>query len=130
VNDLAPPALARRNWIDLRSPRWTESLRQRDAARVHLRDGFSGLPSAPSNIAIIGTRLWHGHVHLEASRGRRSRAFVSYVVRRNAGRLICAQATGALTAGRNNTTRWIDPFGGPLVRSTWALPSPYVSKIR
>jgi hypothetical protein len=45
--------------------------------------------------------------------------------------LICAQATGALTAGPNNTyTPGSITFGGPLARSTWALPSPYVSKIR
>jgi hypothetical protein len=45
--------------------------------------------------------------------------------------LICAQATGALTAGPNNTyTPGSITFGGPLVRSTWALPSPYVSKVR
>ena len=45
--------------------------------------------------------------------------------------LICAQATGALTAGANNTyTPGSITFGGPLVRSTWALPSPYVAKIR
>ena len=45
--------------------------------------------------------------------------------------LICAQATGALTAGSNNTDiPGSITFGGPLVRSTWALPSPYVSKVR
>ena len=45
--------------------------------------------------------------------------------------LICAQATGALTAGPNNTyTPGSITFSGPLARSTWALPSPYVSKVR
>jgi hypothetical protein len=45
--------------------------------------------------------------------------------------LICAQATETLTAGENNTyTPGSITFAGPLVRSTWALPSPYVSKIR
>jgi hypothetical protein len=45
--------------------------------------------------------------------------------------LICAQATGTLTAGANNTyTPGSITFAGPLVRSTWALPSPYVSKVR
>ena len=45
--------------------------------------------------------------------------------------LICAQATGTLTAGASNTyTPGSITFAGPLVRSTWALPSPYVSKVR
>ncbi|HUO00434.1 MAG TPA: hypothetical protein VMU69_29910, partial [Bradyrhizobium sp.] len=45
--------------------------------------------------------------------------------------LICAQATGVLTAGANNTyTPGSITFSGPLARSTWALPSPYVSKVR
>ena len=45
--------------------------------------------------------------------------------------LICAQATGALTAGPDNTyTPGSITFAGPLARSTWALPSPYVAKIR
>ena len=45
--------------------------------------------------------------------------------------LICAQATGTLTAGTGNTyTPGSITFGGPVVRSTWALPSPYVAKVR
>ena len=45
--------------------------------------------------------------------------------------LICAQATGTLTAGSGSTyTPGSITFGGPVLRSTWSLPSPYVSKIR
>ena len=46
--------------------------------------------------------------------------------------LICEQATGTLTAGSGGTTYTPGSitFNGPIARSTWALPSPYVSKIR
>src|SRR5579885_767866 len=93
----------------------------------------NGLPSAPSNIALIGTSgsgtdsFTLGDITWPAVAGLAS--YVLFVA--TADDLICAQATGALTAGPNNSyTPGSITFGGPLVRSTWALPSPYVSKIR
>lgn len=46
--------------------------------------------------------------------------------------LICAQQGGSLTAGGGGTTYTPTSIviTGPLARSTWALPSPYISKIR
>ena len=93
----------------------------------------SGLPSAPSNIAIIGTgaaaggTFTLGDITWPAVAGLVS--YVLFVATQDD--LICAQATGALTAGPNNTyTPGSITFAGPLMRSTWALPSPYVSKVR
>jgi hypothetical protein len=93
----------------------------------------NGLPSAPSNIAIIGTPdSGTGTFTLEDITWPAVAGLVSYVLFvATQDDLICAQATGALTAGPNNTyTPGSITFGGPLARSTWALPSPYVSKIR
>jgi hypothetical protein len=93
----------------------------------------NGLPSAPSNIAIIGTSasgtdsFTLENITWPAVAGLAS--YVLFVATQDD--LICAQATGTLTAGPNNTyTPGSIPFSGPLARSTWALPSPYVSKIR
>jgi hypothetical protein len=93
----------------------------------------NGLPSAPSNIAIIGTSgtgtdsFTLQDITWPAVAGLAS--YVLFVATQDD--LICAQATGTLTAGPNNTyTPGSITFGGPLARSTWALPSPYVSKIR
>jgi hypothetical protein len=93
----------------------------------------SGLPSAPSNIAIIGTSdSGTDTFTLEGITWPAVAGLVSYVLFvATQDDLICAQATGTLTAGSGNTyTPGSITFGGPLVRSTWALPSPYVSKIR
>ena len=93
----------------------------------------NGLPSAPSNIAIIGTGTAAGGAFtLENITWPAVAGLVSYVLFvATQDDLICAQATGALTAGPNSTyTPGSITFGGPLVRSTWALPSPYVSKVR
>jgi hypothetical protein len=93
----------------------------------------NGLPSAPSNIAIIGTGAAAGGAFtLEGITWPAVAGLVSYVLFvATQDDLICAQATGALTAGPNNTyTPGSITFGGPPVRSTWALPSPYVSKVR
>ncbi|MGA9625863.1 MAG: phage tail protein, partial [Bryobacteraceae bacterium] len=93
----------------------------------------NGLPSAPSNIAIIGTPAsGTGTFTLEDITWPAVAGLVSYVLFvATQDDLICAQATGALTAGPNNTyTPGSITFGGPFARSTWALPSPYVSKIR
>jgi hypothetical protein len=93
----------------------------------------NGLPSAPSNIAIIGTSPSGTDTFtLEGITWPAVAGLASYVLFvATQDDLICAQATDALTAGANNTyTPGSITFGGPLVRSTWALPSPYVSKIR
>ena len=93
----------------------------------------SGLPSAPSNIAIIGTSASGTDTFtLEGITWPAVAGLASYVLFvATQDDLICAQATGALTAGANNTyTPGSITFAGPLVRSTWALPSPYVSKVR
>ena len=93
----------------------------------------NGLPSAPSNIAIIGTPAsGTGTFTLEDITWPAVAGLVSYVLFvATQDDLICAQAAGALTAGPNNTyTPGSITFGGPLARSTWALPSPYISKIR
>jgi len=93
----------------------------------------NGLPSAPSNIAIIGTSgLGTDSFTLENITWPAVAGLASYVLFvATQDDLICAQATGALTAGPNNTyTPGSITFGGPITRSTWALPSPYVSKIR
>ena len=93
----------------------------------------SGLPSAPSNIAIIGTSASGTDTFtLEGITWPAVAGLVSYVLFvATQDDLICAQATGTLTAGANNTyTPGSITFAGPLVRSTWALPSPYVSKVR
>ncbi|MGD0497537.1 MAG: hypothetical protein ABSC23_03775 [Bryobacteraceae bacterium] len=92
-----------------------------------------GVPSAPSSIAIIGTSgsgtdtFTLNNITWPAVAGLAS--YVLFVSTQDD--LVCAQATGVLTAGANNTyTPGSITFGGPIVRSTWALPSPYVSKIR
>jgi hypothetical protein len=93
----------------------------------------NGLPSAPSNIAIIGTPAsGTGTFTLEDITWPAVAGLVSYVLFvATQDDLICAQTSGALTAGPNNTyTPDSITFGGPLARSTWALPSPYISKIR
>src|SRR5208283_3391303 len=93
----------------------------------------NGLPSAPSNIAIIGTSgSGTDSFTLEGITWPAVAGLVSYVLFvATQDDLICAQAIGTLTAGPNNTyTPGSITFNGPLARSTWALPSPYVSKIR
>ncbi len=93
----------------------------------------NGLPSAPSNIAIIGTSgSGTDTFTLENIAWPAVAGLVSYVLFvATQDDLICAQATGTLTAGPNNTyTPASITFAGPVARSTWALPSPYVSKIR
>ena len=92
-----------------------------------------GLPSAPSNIAIIGTSASGTDTFtLENITWPAVAGLVSYVLFvATQDDLICAQATGTLTAGSSNTyTPGSITFGGPVARSTWALPSPYVSKVR
>lgn len=93
----------------------------------------SGLPSAPSNIAIIGTSASGTDTFtLENITWPAVAGLVSYVLfAATQDDLICAQATGTLTAGPSNTyTPGSITFGGPVARSTWALPSPYVAKVR
>src|SRR5579863_3376051 len=93
----------------------------------------NGLPSAPSNIAIIGTSASGTDTFtLENITWPAVAGLVSYALFvATQDDLICAQATGTLTAGTGNTyTPASITFAGPVVRSTWALPSPYVSKVR
>jgi hypothetical protein len=93
----------------------------------------NGLPSAPSNIVLIGTSgSGTDTFTLENITWPAVSGLVSYVLfAATQDDLICAQATGTLTAGPNNTyTPSSITFAGPLARSTWALPSPYVSKVR
>ena len=93
----------------------------------------NGIPSVPSNIAIVGTSgsgadsFTLTDITWPAVAGMT--AWVLFVGTED--NLICAQAAGALTAGANNTyTPGSIAFRGPLARSTWALPSPYVSRVR
>jgi len=94
----------------------------------------NGIPSAPSSIAIVGTSgsgtdtFTLNHITWPAVTGLTS--WVLFVSTQDD--LICMQASGALTATGVGTTYTPGSitFGGPVVRSTWALPSPYVSKIR
>ena len=93
----------------------------------------NGLPSVPSNIIIIGTSASGTDTFdLQSIIWPPVAGLVSYVLFVGTQPdLICAQATGTLTAGTGNTyTPSSITFGGPVVRSTWALPSPYVAKVR
>jgi hypothetical protein len=93
----------------------------------------NGLPSAPSNIAIIGTgSAAGGSFTLDDITWPAVSGLASYVLFVGTQPdLICAQASGTLTAGTGNTyTPSSITFGGPVVRSTWALPSPYVANVR
>ena len=94
----------------------------------------NGLPSAPANIVIVGTGpAAGGSITLNNITWPAVTGMASYVLFiGTADDLICAQATGALTATGGGTTYTPGSitFGGPVVRSTWALPSPYVSKVR
>ena len=94
----------------------------------------SGLPSAPSKIAIIGTSgtaadsFTLSNITWPAVAGLAS--YVLFVATQDD--LICAQAPGPLSAGSGGITYTPGSitFSGPLQRSTWALPSPYVQKVR
>jgi hypothetical protein len=93
----------------------------------------NGLPSVPSNTIIIGTSASGTDTFdLQSIIWPPVAGLVSYVLFVGTQPdLICAQATGTLTAGTGNTyTPSSITFGGPVVRSTWALPSPYVAKVR
>jgi hypothetical protein len=94
----------------------------------------NGLPSPPAVIAIVQTppgtntnRIVLSGIVWPAVTNLASYAvFVS-----DRDDLICKQQTGALTAGANSTyTPGSITINGPFTRSTWALPSPYVSKVR
>jgi hypothetical protein len=94
----------------------------------------SGLPSVPSNILVIGTSVTGtdsftlANITWPAVTGLAS--FVLFVASQDD--LICEQLTGALTPTGNGTTYSPSSiaFSGPLTRSTWAMPSPYVAKVR
>jgi hypothetical protein len=94
----------------------------------------SGLPSPPSAIAIVqippGTNtnsfsltniIWPAVAGLTGY----------FVFVSTQDDLICAQSNGGLTAGANFTyTPGTLNMGGPFTRSTWALPSPNVARVR
>lgn len=92
----------------------------------------TGSPSVPSNIGVIGTGSTAGSFTLNGITWPAVDGLASYVLYVGTQPdLICAQAAGALTAGPNNTyTPNSITFGGPVLRSTWAMPSPYVAKVR
>ena len=93
-----------------------------------------GLPSVPSNIVVIGTSITGtdsftlANITWPAVTGLAS--FVLFLASQDD--LICEQLTGALTP-TGDGTRYSPSsitFSGPLARSTWAMPSPYVAKVR
>jgi hypothetical protein len=95
----------------------------------------NGLPSVPAAIAIVQTpvgtdtnQVTLSNITWPAVTGLATYAvFVS-----TEDALICEQQTGSLTPDSSGTvyTPGSIAINGPPVRSTWALPSPYVSKIR
>ena len=93
----------------------------------------NGLPSPPSNIVLIGTGTDEGgSFTLDGIKWPAVAGLASYVLfAATRDGQICAQASGNLTAGENNTyTPGAITFGGALARATWAMPSPYISKVR
>jgi hypothetical protein len=94
----------------------------------------NGIPSVPSSIAIIGTAtLAGGTFTLNNITWPAIPGLTSYVLFVGSqADLICMQASGTLTAGSGGTTYTPTSitFGGPVARSTWALPSPFVAKVR
>ncbi|HUE17347.1 MAG TPA: hypothetical protein VMR25_24560, partial [Planctomycetaceae bacterium] len=94
----------------------------------------SGLPSVPSNIVVIGTSITGtdsftlANIKWPAVTGLAS--FVLFVASQDD--LICEQLSGALTPTGDGMTYSPSSitFSGPLARSTWAMPSPYVAKVR
>jgi len=101
---------------------------QRDVARSHCAIDSNGFVGS-SNIAIIGTQAserarspWKTSLPAVA-------AWFLRPVRGEQDDLICAQAADALTRAEQHLHAGLDHFRWPLARSTWALPSPYISKI-
>ena len=90
----------------------------------------NGIPSPSSNIAIIGTGpKAGGTITLNGITWPAVTGLATYVLFVGSqDDLICAQATAALTPTGNGTTYTPGSitFNGPILRSTWALPSPYV----
>ena len=88
----------------------------------------------PSSILVLGTSVSGtdtftlANITWPAVTGLAS--FVLFVASQDD--LICEQLTGALTPTGNGTTYSPSSitFSGPLTRSTWAMPSPYVAKVR
>jgi hypothetical protein len=94
----------------------------------------NGLLSVPANIAIVGTpQTATGTFSLNNITWPKVTGLVSYVLFVGIQEdLICAQATGALTPTGDGATYAPTSisFAGPVARSTWAMPSPYVSRVR
>ena len=95
---------------------------------------MNGLPSVPSNIVLVGTSILGTDTFTLANitwpKVTGLASFVLFVGLQDD--LICEQATGALTPTGDGTSYTPNSitFGGPVARSTWALPSPYVSRVR
>jgi len=94
----------------------------------------NGLPSTPSNIAIVTTAAGTStnQVTLSGITWPAVAGLARYAVfAATQDDLICWQQGDVLTPGAGNTyTPGSITIHGPLARSTWALPSPYVSKVR
>jgi len=94
----------------------------------------NGLPSVPSNIAVLGTGILGtdsftlNNITWPAVTGLAS--FVLFIGVEDD--LICEQITGTLTPAGGGTTYGPASisFAGPVARSTWAMPTPYVSRVR
>ena len=93
-----------------------------------------GLPSTPSNIAIVTTAAGTNtnQITLSGITWPAVTGLVNYALfAATQDDLICWQQGGALTPGGGATyTPGTLTINGPVARSTWALPSPYVAKIR
>jgi hypothetical protein len=94
----------------------------------------NGLPSRPSDIAIVTTAAGTStnQVVLSGITWPAVAGLARYAVFvATQDDLICWQQGDVLTAAAGNTyTPGSITINGPLARSTWALPSPYVAKIR
>jgi hypothetical protein len=95
----------------------------------------TGMPSPPSLVTIIQTPVGTdtNQIVLNGMLWPPSIGLASFVVFASTqDDLICEQQTGALTplTGGVTYTPASITIDGPFTRSTWALPSPYVNKIR
>ena len=93
-----------------------------------------GIPSVPSKIAVVGTgSTATGQFTLQDITWPAVAGLTKYVLFVGSqDDLICMQANAALTptGGGTTYTPTSITFGGPVARSTWAMPSPYVSRVR
>lgn len=95
----------------------------------------TGLPSPPAEIAIVQlpASTNTNTITMSGVEWPRAAALTNYnIFASTADSLICFQATGVLTPGADPLTYTPTSItlSGALARSTYALPSPYVSRIR